>query len=329
VSLSPRLLGVCMVAVAAGALALAVGRSGSQQRVHPVAYANGILSTSTSGDGDAILSGSGFAPGHTATGNVTVHNDSSSDGGVSVTQRLRSESPGVGGGRLYDDVRLTIRQTGGSKDGLVYSGPISAMGPTALARFSGDERRTYSFAATMPDNGGPPSPTTGDNSLQDSSLSVDFVWTASSLSPSRVRRCPYGVLGTGSTDLLAAGRHGQRILGRAGNDRIHGGRAADCIYGGGGDDQLYGKGGADQIRGGFGNDVIRGGPGNDRLRGRQGDDVLIGGAGRDRLRGTSGDDLVNSVDGAPDRIRCGIGNDTAIADPVDRLTDCERVIYRG
>jgi Ca2+-binding RTX toxin-like protein len=329
VSLSPSLLGVCIVAVAAGALALAVGRSGSQQRVHPVAYANGILSTSTSGDGDAILSASGFAPGHTATGQVTVHNDSSSDGGVSVTQRLRSESPGVGGGRLYDDVQLTIRQTAGSKDGLVYSGPISAMGPTALSRFSRDERRTYSFAATMPDRGGSPSPTTGDNSLQDSSLSVDFVWTASSLSPSRVRRCRYGVLGTADADILTAGRHGQRILGRGGNDRIHGGKAADCIYGGGGDDHLFGRAAADLLRGGFGNDVLRGGPGDDRLRGRQGNDVVIGGPGMDRLRGTSGNDLIKSADGAPDRIRCGIGNDAAIADPVDRLTGCERVIYRN
>jgi Ca2+-binding RTX toxin-like protein len=82
------------------------------------------------------------------------------------------------------------------------------------------------------------------------------------------------------------------------------------------------------LRGGFGDDALRGGPGDDRLRGRQGDAVVVGRSGRDRLRGTSGDDLIESADGAPDRVRCGVGNDAAIADSVDRLTGCERAIYR-
>ena len=38
--------------------------------------------------------------------------------------------------------------------------------------------------------------------------------------------------------------------------------------------------------------------------------------------------MIDSADRAPDRVRCGIGNDRAIADPVDRLTGCERVIFR-
>jgi hypothetical protein len=226
---STRLVGVCLVAAAAAALALTVARGSPRPPVRPVAYANGILSTSTSGDGDAILSASGFAPGHAAHGQVTVHNDSSSDGGVSVTQRLRSETPGVGGGRLYDDVVLTIQQTGGHTDGLVYAGPISAMGSTSLARFSGDERRTYSFTAAMPDNGGSPSPTTGDNSLQDSALSVDFVWSANSLASTGPRRCRHGKLGTSAPDELNGGRSGERILGKDGNDTIRAAAGTDCV----------------------------------------------------------------------------------------------------
>jgi Ca2+-binding RTX toxin-like protein len=322
------LVGLAMVAIAGSALLFSIARGGPPAGAKPVAYASGILTTSTSGDGEAILSATPITPGHTAHGQVTVKNDSSSDGAVSISQRLRSESPGDGGGRLYDDLVLTIRQSDGNKDGLVYDGPISAMGPTSLSRFSGEENRTYSFTATMPDHGDPGAPLLGDNSLQDSATSVDFVWSANSLGHSGARRCRHGVLGTGGPDVLAAGRYGQRILGRAGNDRIRGGAARDCIYGGSGDDKLLGRAAADLLRGGFGNDVLRGGPGDDRLRGRQGDDVVIGGSGRDRLRGTSGNDLIESADGAPDRVRCGVGVDTAMADPIDRLTGCERVLYR-
>src|SRR2546423_1653532 len=98
-----------MVAIGAGALVFSVARGGPPPGAKPVAYASGILTTSTSGDGEAILSATPIAPGHTAHGQVTVKNDSSSNGAVSIAQRLRSESLGDGGGRLYDDLILTIR----------------------------------------------------------------------------------------------------------------------------------------------------------------------------------------------------------------------------
>jgi Ca2+-binding RTX toxin-like protein len=317
-----------MVATAVAALGLMVAHGGSQQTVKPVAFANGILSTSTSGDGEAILTATGLGPGHSARGHVKIRNDSSSDGQVDLTQRLRSEAKGIGGGRLFDDLRLTIQQTDGPQDGLVYSGPMAAMGPTALKRFAGDESRAYSFVVAMPDNGKPVGPTSGDNAHQNGSVSVDYTWSANSLDSVGSRRCRHGVLGTSGDDVLSAHDRGVRVLGRAGNDRIRGSRGADCIYGGLGDDLLRGGTGNDLMRGGFGNDVLRGGRGNDLLRGRQGNDVVIGGAGRDRLRGTAGNDLIESADGAPDRVRCGIGHDTAIVDPLDRVIGCERVIVR-
>jgi Ca2+-binding RTX toxin-like protein len=162
-------------------------------------------------------------------------------------------------------------------------------------------------------------------------VSVDYIWTANSLDSVgsvESRSCRHGVLGTADADLLPADYRGVRVVGRAGDDRISGSRGADCIYGGAGDDLLRGGAGNDLMRGGYDDDVLRGGPGNDRLRGRQGNDVVIGGAGRDRLRGTAGDDLIKAADGAPDRIRCGIGHDTAIVDPLDWVSGCERVIVR-
>src|SRR3954447_22328215 len=148
------------IAVALGA---AFGRGGAHPRLDLVAFANGIATTSGSGEGEAILSAPDLAPGHSARGQVTVRNDSSRAGRVTLSQRLRSESVGVGGGRLFDDLRLTIRQSGGKPDGLVYAGPLSAIGPTALRRFRAGESRTYAFEVAMPDTGTPVDRVSGDN----------------------------------------------------------------------------------------------------------------------------------------------------------------------
>jgi RTX calcium-binding nonapeptide repeat (4 copies) len=64
-----------------------------------------------------------------------------------------------------------------------------------------------------------------------------------------------------------------------------------------------------------GNDRIAGGFGNDSLHGGADDDVISGGLGRDLISGGAGDDILRSRDGFPDRIACGEGFDTVVADP--------------
>jgi RTX calcium-binding nonapeptide repeat (4 copies) len=296
-----RLIWVAVVAALAAAFGLAFARHGAEPRFKPVAFASGILSTSSSGEGAAILSVGNLAPGRSGRGQVTLRNQSSGEGRVVLTQRLRSESPGMGGGRLFDDLRLTIRQLGGGSDSLVYSGPMAAMGPTALRRFRGHETRTYAFEVRMPDTGAPGGPASGDNAYQGGTVSVDYVWSATSLGRTGSRRCRHGVLGTLGADVLKARSRGERVLARSGDDRVTGSRAADCIFGGRGDDLVRGRLGADWLRGGRGLDVLRGGGGNDRLR---------------------------TSDGAPDRLHCGAGWDTAIIDALDRVAGCERVRVR-
>lgn len=79
------------------------------------------------------------------------------------------------------------------------------------------------------------------------------------------------------------------------------------------------------VRGYGGTDRLTGGTGEDALYGGDGDDVLVGGAGFDILDGGTGNDTINSRDGAVDRVRCGPGTDTVVADAGDALTDCESV----
>jgi RTX calcium-binding nonapeptide repeat (4 copies) len=72
--------------------------------------------------------------------------------------------------------------------------------------------------------------------------------------------------------------------------------------------------GDDQVFGGGGNDKIDGGPGADSLTGGLGNDTVSGGAGNDVLHGD---------DGAADALDCGDGVDTARADGVDAVANCE------
>ncbi len=84
-------------------------------------------------------------------------------------------------------------------------------------------------------------------------------------------------------------------------------------------DTFEGTDEGDVFRGLAGNDSLYGNGGEDVLYGAQGRDVLYGDAGRDELRGGPGDDAIHADDGARDRIACGDGRDTVLADPEDRL----------
>jgi hypothetical protein len=91
---------------------------------------------------------------------------------------------------------------------------------------------------------------------------------------------------------------------------------ADYKGGSGFDDALAGLGGNDTLSGGAGDDVIEGGPGND---------VITGGPGADRLLGDVGSDTIYAADGERDVVDCGAGRDRVVADPFDRVSNCEVV----
>jgi subtilisin-like proprotein convertase family protein len=90
--------------------------------------------------------------------------------------------------------------------------------------------------------------------------------------------------------------------------------------------RLNGTAGRDWICGGAGNDRIAARAGDDLVDGGAGNDMLAGGAGRDDLRGGAGNDIVNARRGGNDRVRCGRGRDTVLANRRDRVArDCEMV----
>ena len=115
------------------------------------------------------------------------------------------------------------------------------------------------------------------------------------------------------------------------------------MNGGTGDDVQYGGEGNDTIFANIGVDTTYGENGNDDLWALARSDVHPGPNGEvdqvgDTLDGGAGDDTFHTRDGEVDRITCGDGNDTALLDTVDVITDataanpngsCERVIRKA
>ena len=84
-------------------------------------------------------------------------------------------------------------------------------------------------------------------------------------------------------------------------------------------------GGMQRVRGMAGVDLITGGALADELVGGLGNDTLTGGGGADVLSGGDGNDIINARDGVADRIDCGAGTDSVVADAVDVHVNCETI----
>ena len=126
--------------------------------------------------------------------------------------------------------------------------------------------------------------------------------------------CPKGGLlkGTDKPDLLSAKHGDDEVRGLGGSDYLDGGPGNDILYAGDGNDGF--------LSGGEGDDVIHAGDGNeDFLSGDKGEDVIYGGDGNDILDGQSGED------GQRDKLYCGKGKDSYLADKNDYVdSSCEK-----
>ena len=108
------------------------------------------------------------------------------------------------------------------------------------------------------------------------------------------------------------------ISGGAGNDKLVAGDYADTLDGGPGNDY---------INGGFGNDTITGGPGQDTILG----DATAASCGwySYTCKIPFGNDVIYARDGEQDTIDCGVGEDRAVVDTIDIVSNCETVDAAG
>ena len=109
---------------------------------------------------------------------------------------------------------------------------------------------------------------------------------------------------------------------------------ASTLRGMGGDDRLVAHDGADTVDGGAGNDTLEGGFGDDTITGGPGKDRIFGDKTSSYCGGYScklpfGNDTIDARDGEADSVDCGVGEDTAIVDAIDTVTNCEKVDKSG
>jgi Ca2+-binding RTX toxin-like protein len=134
------------------------------------------------------------------------------------------------------------------------------------------------------------------------------------------------VRGNAGNDRLDGGRDDDRVFGDAGNDTLLGGFGNDRLHGVGGRDAISGSSGRDRINGGPGSDRISGGSSADQIAGDAGNDRIDGNSGTDRISGNSGNDRITSRDNSRDRVNCGSGRDSVLADRKDIVSrNCEQV----
>jgi uncharacterized delta-60 repeat protein len=154
--------------------------------------------------------------------------------------------------------------------------------------------------------------------------------------------------GGNGDDSLNGGTGNDIMYGEAGNDTLNGGLGNDSFYGGTGSNtadfsdrtdnlQLhigFGKLGAkgendyiandiETLIGGSGNDTLNAGSGYDELIAGKGNDTLISGHGGATLIGGSGNDLFETKNNKFDTIIGGSGDNTAITDPFDIVTNVQ------
>ena len=149
--------------------------------------------------------------------------------------------------------------------------------------------------------------------------------TAVASAPGGATSEPSGALTIQITSPTACETATNTLTGTNASNTLNGGRLADRILGLGGNDILDGKANNDCVVGGTGNDQMRGGVGNDELVGEDGADTLTLGDGVDLASGGAGNDRITSRDTVADRVDCGAGTDTVIADNLDTVVNCETV----
>ena len=123
-------------------------------------------------------------------------------------------------------------------------------------------------------------------------------------------------------DVHTTGRPAVEVRGQlapAGIDRVSTGTARVTQI-----EDVAGSTNADTVIGDDDANALRGSAGDDTLTGGGGDDIVDGGSGADTISGDAGDDVILARDGEVDRIACGDGVDSVVADAQDAVAaDCE------
>ncbi|MDQ3871136.1 MAG: hypothetical protein M3301_05925 [Chloroflexota bacterium] len=180
---------LCVLLTAGGLLVafVAGARQGGSQSDDVAAAAvlvQGSFSQSNSRDGSPIFTVTGIAPGESVTGKVTIANTGTLSGAFTLVQQGLHDTPGPNGGALSGKLDLLVRDvTSAQAPVTVYSGKLGSMSPRRLGVLAPRQARSYSFTASFPEGGAPPTPAAGDNAFAASALRVNYLWQGVQAAP--------------------------------------------------------------------------------------------------------------------------------------------------
>lgn len=180
---SKLLLSAAILVAMFACATVARGGDGHRNARAEISQAGGQLTITNSRNGQAIFQASGLAPGRSVTGTVQLSNTGTLAGDLRVAQVDLQDQPGVNGGRLSDAVQLAITDITGGSSIPVYGGQLNSVGTRTLGKLAAGTARTYRFTASLPNNGTPPGPTSGDNAYIGSRVTLGYVWTATAPTP--------------------------------------------------------------------------------------------------------------------------------------------------
>lgn len=163
---------VATAAVSLGAIGLAVAAPGGGTRRDEVRLqsAAGAVAIGNSREGQALFSASGMRPGQSSAGTVLLSHTGEDAGAVWLAAAVAHEAPGQGGGRLTDELLVTIADvTPGHGPQTLWSGAAGALAHISLGSIAAGEARTYAVNASLPTSAG--------NAYQAASVSLDLHWT--------------------------------------------------------------------------------------------------------------------------------------------------------
>jgi hypothetical protein len=158
--------------LALGALGLAVAAPGRPDTPDlELRDASGALSISSPQNGQTLFSAGGLRPGQSLSGTLALVNSGGVPGSLSMRAQV-TDTPGVGGGRLSQQLALTVAEvTGGQAPAVLWSGAPAALSEVALGLLPGGQRRDFLVSAGLPASG------TG-NAYQGAALSLGLEWGA-------------------------------------------------------------------------------------------------------------------------------------------------------
>ena len=141
----------------------------------------GPVTLSSSKPGVAILHADGLRPGEKVAGILSLTNKGDKPGVLALGVTGRRDRPGAYGGRLGNVLRLKVEDMSGRTP--ARESVVNQASTFALGTMVGRETRNYRVTATFPDGGIPPTPFTGDNALQGSSVELALQWNLTAADP--------------------------------------------------------------------------------------------------------------------------------------------------